>query len=300
MTTLVFCGMLLCGAGESAAPSASHLAAAHPPCPCQCRANGAWQVAETPNFTLWVQASETEARGLAQYCEAMRGELVQRWGPADAGMWMPRCLVVVHSHADAYAKALGLPQAASVGCTSVQQDGERVVLRRIDLRRDAADWRSNALPHELTHVVLADRVRLERVPRWLDEGLAMTSEASALHQRRQGVLQKALADGRLLDVPSVLRGTVPRAETARDVFYSQSHALVHFLLERDGSDTLMGFIAAGQRDGYEQALLDLYGFTSVSELEATWRDSLAGARDIPASLLVAVERDVTLRALQLD
>jgi hypothetical protein len=257
-------------------------------------------VAETPSFTLWVPGSEAEARDLAAYCEAMRGELVQRWRPDEEAAWTPRCVVVVHPDAGAYAQALGLPHAASVGCTSVQQDGGRVVLRRIDLRSDAPDWRSNALPHELTHVVLADRVTLERLPRWLDEGLAMTSEASALHLRREEVLQKALADGRLPSARSLLNGGVPRAETARDVFYSQSHSLVRFLLERGDSETLMDFLLAGQRGGYEQALRESYGFKSVAEFDTAWRAALDDAGHPSSSLLVSVERDVRLQATALE
>lgn len=305
MTVVLLCGMLMLGGDESLATSGSPVQASkrdapHPPCACQCRRNGAWQVAETPNFTLWVRQSESEARGLAAFCEAIRGELLQRWRPHDESTWTPRCLVVLHPSAEAYARALGLPQAASVGCTSVQQDGGRVVLRRVDLRMDALDWRSNALPHELTHVVLADRITLEQLPRWLDEGLAMTSEASALHRRRQDVLRTALSEGRLPAVQTVLSGGVPRSETARDIFYSQSHALVRFLLELRSADTLMDFAVAGQRHGYERALHDAYGFTSAAELDAAWRASLEHTERHTASLLTAVERDVKLRAAQLD
>jgi hypothetical protein len=147
---------------------------------------------------LTSRLSQHDTIALATRCEELRESLADLWlDPEDVAGWTPKCVVVLHANLTEYSRVFGSGTASSVGCTTVTADGGRVVFRRIDLRSDAADWRSNALPHELTHVVLADRFPGRQLPHWLNEGLAMTSETTELQQRRLGVLDAARTTGSL-------------------------------------------------------------------------------------------------------
>jgi hypothetical protein len=49
----------------------------------------------------------------------------------------------------------------------------------------------DGLPHELTHVILADQLIDCSVPTWLNEGMAMLSECEALQSQRLTLLKRA-------------------------------------------------------------------------------------------------------------
>ena len=122
---------------------------------------------------------------LAHRCEELRGALSQRWLGVDeqSESWQPKCAVVVHADVAGYGRVFGPGISPSVGCTTITADKERIVFRRIDLRADAADWRTNALPHELTHVV----TMYPSAPSWITEGVAdfvrskLTGDAMQCH-----------------------------------------------------------------------------------------------------------------------
>lgn len=57
----------------------------------------------------------------------------------------------------------------------------------------------------------------------------------------------------------------------RAAFYVQSVTLAGLLLERGNPQQLLRFVEAGQRDGHDKALRDVYGITSWSLLESEWQ-----------------------------
>jgi hypothetical protein len=54
-------------------------------------------------------------------------------------------------------------------------------------------WMTSALPHELTHVVLAEKFTRKQIPRWANEGMAILSEPAARQATRRAAMQRALA-----------------------------------------------------------------------------------------------------------
>ncbi len=50
------------------------------------------------------------------------------------------------------------------------------------------------LPHEVTHVVLADLFTTQQIPRWADEGIAVLAEPNAEQEIRAAELQEPLRD----------------------------------------------------------------------------------------------------------
>jgi Peptidase MA superfamily len=255
-------------------------ATAADPSTCACRQQNGWTIIETDNFSVWSRLPQTDTRQLASRCETLRTSMVRSWnGDGDWALWRPKCAVVVHEDLGQYQHAVDCGRNPSVGCTTVTVDGGRTVFRRIDLRADAADWSRNALPHELTHVVLADRFPGRTLPGWLNEGLAMTAEAPELQERRLHVLETAHDTGGLPALKHVLHNGPAAARLDTDLYYAVSFSLIDFLREEGGTPQLLQFVESALDDGYPVALRETYGIRGgVDELEQRWLDETLSAR----------------------
>ena len=71
-----------------------------------------------------------------------------------------------------------------------------------------------ALPHELTHLILADRFSPRQVPRWSDEGMAVLADPAEKQRLHLRDLRQALADAR---VPELARPTLDPGESLAEV-----------------------------------------------------------------------------------
>jgi hypothetical protein len=225
-------------------------------------------IVDTPNFRIYWCPATGDVRPFAAQCERLAAISRRRWlGKESAQRWLPKCDVVVHRGVTEYVACLGPGSQATSGCATIRLDEGRVVLRRIDLRVDAADWMSESLPHELMHVVLADRFSLRRIPPWADEGIATLSESTArLNQRLSGLRQSA-ARGSLYTFQELIHVETGPQPAARDAFYGQSLALVSVLLECGTRKQLLDFIAASQLEGCDAALRKVYGTRAPVDLE---------------------------------
>lgn len=239
---------------------------------CQC------YVAETPNFRVHCCTSPDRLRELAESCERLKARCQTMWLGETSTSWQSRCEVVVHSSVGTYCRTLGPGSERTSGCSTVRLDKGRVAERRIDLRSDAEGWLSETLPHELTHVVLADRFTERRIPAWADEGIAMLAESPDKLQRRLNELRGVVAAGRTLGLRQLVSLENGPTSESRAAFYGQSVTLAGLLLERGTPQQLIQFVEAGQRDGHDIALRDVYGVESWSTLESEWRSFAASQR----------------------
>lgn len=285
--TVRFVGWLLfaavCSSSQAAPPAAASGACVCQHCrSCECREGGGWFVAETANFSVWSRQSAHAASAAAARCESLRSNLSTQWGIGpNAAAWHPKCAVVVHAQLADYRRELGNWNDESVGCTTITVDGGRVLFRRVDIRADAADWQVNALPHELTHVLLADTFADTNLPEWLKEGLAMQSENAELHERRHSVLAQSLILRRVPQLAahvSAVRGE--RGDP--HLWYAVSHSLITHLDSLAGREQLLQFAKRAAADGYSAALRDTYGIDGgISEWERLWLNSLRGVKPVP-------------------
>jgi len=128
------------------------------------------------------------------------------------------------------------------------------------------------LRHELTHVVLASN--LHEAPQWLDEGLAQYFEAGA----EPGVLKPEW----LTDVQERFRGrAMPSVfelivRSARRRFdrreYRASWILVHFLIRRNGVESLLEYAGRmGAGETAPMAFVLCFG-ASPHKMQEEWRD----------------------------
>lgn len=231
-----------------------------------------WKIVETPSFRCQSQLAWPAARELAASCEAWKTALQEHWlGDDTSDVWHPRCEVIVHPSLAGYAQTLGRPADRSVGCTSLKCDGGRVVYRRIDVRSDAIDWSNAALPHELTHVVLADRFGDKSLPAWINEGVAMLAEDDAKQRLRWSDLRSGLRTRPSYRLGELMRITHHPPVSHLDAFYGQSLSLVGFLMTQSDCETFWKFAGRLTHVSPEAALSEIYGYRSADDLQSAWQ-----------------------------
>jgi hypothetical protein len=233
-----------------------------------------WLVQETASFRVFCRADFAGGQRLPSACEALRRQLQETWFAEAAPEWSPRCDIVLHPTVAGYVRELGPGSRQSSGCATIEIDKGRVVKRRVDVRADADDWMTTALPHELTHIVLADKFATQQIPRWADEGIAILSEPAVRQGIRRSAMQRALARAPRYAAGELLALRDYPAGDRRDAFYGQSASLVAYLIERDSPARFIEFLQLGQKQGYERALQEVYDIRSMADLDSRWRAQL--------------------------
>lgn len=247
--------------------------------PCSVSNDYYGRVADTSNFRIHWSVSEQSLRELAEQCECLAAKSKEHWLTKEqAQTWAPRCEVFVHPNVMEYVRFLGRGSEQTSGCATLQLDHGRVVLRRIDLRADAPDWKTESLPHELTHVVLADRFSTRRIAPWADEGIAMLSESREKLAMRLGELRRVARQGTTYSMQDLMNVTTSPLPAFRPAFYGQSVALVSYLLEFGTRGQLLDFVETSQAKGTQAALRDVYGMAMANGLERGMRDYISTDR----------------------
>jgi len=221
--------------------------------------------AETENFVVSAQSIEV-AVAIAEAAEETRASLAREWLGRDLDDWSEKCVVEVDSERN----RLG-------GDTTYSLIRGDVARWRIELRGPVDRILETLVPHEVLHTVLATHFR-DAVPRWADEGAALSVEAPHEQDRLWKLLggtllnqpRRSLAELFAIDV-------YPQNALELREFYVQGAAVTQFLLTA-GKTRFVEFIGAGKRDGWERAVRDCYGFDDIAALEAAWATWLVSER----------------------
>lgn len=229
-------------------------------------------VTQIANFRISGLRRQADAAWCAQRLEALRKNLQERWlGSVKRVDWSPKCDIVVHGSLDSYLRHAGAEAKNSLGASRIALERGRVAARRIDVRADKPGWFDAVMPHELTHIVLADEFPQGTLPAWADEGMAVMADSpmkQALHLRDYHVTRT----GRV-------SGTLTGFMTQRDypcgheipAFYGRSVSLVRFLVDRKSPAEFVRFLHCAETRGYDAALRDCYGIDGAAALERQWR-----------------------------
>lgn len=227
-----------------------------------------WFLGESENFRVWTRISQESSRSVASNCEELRSQVRIRWfGNGSSVNWLPKCELVLHPTALEYQRALGLPGAATSGCSSITLDGGRVVSRRIDLRTDVEDWKTAQLPHEITHIVMADRFSTHRIRCWADEGMAIVAEPAQKRAARYQAYRQSHQRGIEYSLRQLLHAERCAGPEWSDAFYGQSCLLVEMLLSRGTPEQLLDFLDRVVDEGYDRALQSAYRIQGIQGLE---------------------------------
>ncbi len=127
------------------------------------------------------------------------------------------------------------------------------------------------LRHELCHLLLHSYLRRDRMPKWLDEGIAQWVSGGigefALEQK-ESLLNRAVLTGRLLDI-SGLFSTFPGDAESFSLAYQESRSLVDFIVDQHGREGLVAVLRQLQDHDIEHAV-KLSLSISFDELETEW------------------------------
>jgi hypothetical protein len=159
-------------------------------------------------------------------------------------------------------------------------------------RKDDPEFRylfKQLVPHELAHAFLGEWIKngLSGVPSWFDEGQAMNNELEGLDkevERARGLASVNLLR-RVTEMGSPSDITAGDIEEIRN-WYAQAAALVAFLYERWGEDSLGKIITkVNQGKKFYAALQEHTGLT-IYEFEAQWRQWIGAAKLAPTPTAV--------------
>jgi hypothetical protein len=238
-----------------------------------CRCNG-WLVAETDDFWVCCYNKDLPLGEIASHCESLRHDLSKKWfGDTNPAKWSTKCMVVLHPGSESYLAAAGQEASATAGSSLIERAGNNVVKRRIDLRGDRSDNLTAALPHELTHVLMADHFGEGALPRWAEEGMAVLADTELKQQRHARDLDAALRSGKASALSKLLPQAGYPAADQWAAFYGQSLSVVNFLVQRESPHRFVQFLDAARSIGYDRALKDFYGVRDTEELDRLWLSS---------------------------
>ena len=228
-----------------------------------------WQQWETASFRIFHDDPGLAAE-VAAAAEATRAEQSRRWlGSAPKEAWTPRCDIYLYPTAAAYAEQTGQAED-SEGFSTIGQDAGRVVARRVNLRADHPELRSHVLPHEVTHVVLADLFPDQPIPKWADEGIAVLAEPAGSQRRRVAPLADPLAAGKVFRLADLMKAADYPEPKYYGLFFAQSVSLTRYLVDIKGPAHFSKFLKAAQRNGLDPELKRHYGVDGAEELQRRW------------------------------
>ena len=250
---------------------------------------GGWLVAETSSFWVCCYDRDLPAAQIVLHCEKLHQRLSKKWlSETVATAWSPKCMVVLHPNQESYLAAVGREAATTPGSSLVERLGDRVMKRRIDLRGDRPDYLTAALPHEMTHVTLADHFSPSSLPRWADEGMALLADTPAKKQLHLRDLDAAHTPAfRMTELLPLL--DYPTSERW-GVFYGQSLSVVEYLVRRGGPHQFVQFLDLAKDKGYDRALHDCYGIHDMNDLDQLWSLALSRSQ-VDLAKSVASSRD---------
>jgi hypothetical protein len=226
---------------------------------------------ETASFRVLYTGSRELAETVAKTAENARREIFERWSGPPAGSWDLKCEIVVHPTAEAYARATSR-SAASTGIANVRLANGRASERKIDLRADDATMVANALPRELTHIVLADLFPDKPPPKWAEEGMAVLAGTAEEASRYTNTLRRCAREGEWFGVAQLMDLKEYPADKITG-FYCESVSLTQYLVRAHGEKNFTIFLRDCQRYGTAQSLKRQYGVDSPQSLEAAWKRS---------------------------
>jgi len=229
---------------------------------------GRWQIRESTNFRV-LHADPKLAEKVVQVAEATRRDQTKRWsGSLPSGPWQPKCEIYLYPSAQQYAQMTGQPDDSPGFSTMGMNQGE-IISRRVNLRTDHEGLLAAVLPHEVTHVILADFFKEQQIPRWADEGMAVLTEPPTEQKRRATDLVEPLGRNLLFPIEILMKMDYPD-NRYWSLYYAQSVSLTSFLVEQGTGAQFVQFLQGSQANGFEAELRRVYRIDGFADLQARW------------------------------
>jgi len=237
------------------------------------------QVAESKNFRVIHGQSKQLVEKIIREAERIRPAIHRQWFGDVSVEWDGKVLIYLHDSHKLYADKT--KQWNALGHARTLMLGNEISLRSVHLPWGVPNFFEDLMPHELTHAVMAVRLK-GRTPRWANEGMAMMSETEESQERMLSRLDEYRKNDDLFAL-SVLMTTEEPEQTNTLEYYSQSLSLVRFLVAQRDKKTFTSFIRDSLVIGYERALRAHYGIQNYADLDRRWREHAFGAGPLPPS-----------------
>ncbi len=163
----------------------------------------------------------------------------------------PIRIVVCHTHPQFYKYSGTYAQGSIIGLAKPFEGLIAVKAPRILL--PDTDY-SGTLRHELVHVLLARNTNYGYLPKWLNEGIAMTVSEE---RRWSSVVQMArmFTRGRIIKYPELdFAFRAPNSESELGEAYAQAYSMTGYLIDRIGEDEFWDLVNSLNSMNFADAL----------------------------------------------
>lgn len=242
----------------------------------------------TANFRI-LHNDPKLAEQVARIAEATRTQQSKRWtGSAPRHDWTTRCDIYLYADGKQLARDHNQPEDSPGFSTMSVQDG-KIASRRLNLRADHPHLLDAVLPHEVTHVVLADLFPTQAIPRWADEGMAVLSEPRSEQDSRTADLAEPLSSGRVFPVQHLMAMDYPDSRYW-GLYYAQSVSLTQYLVAQGSPARFVEFLKAAQKNGIEPELKRVYKINGYADLQRRWLEFAQSSQGVLATSATGEER----------
>lgn len=131
------------------------------------------------------------------------------------------------------------------------------------------------LPHELTHLLFAQFMPREKIPLWLNEGMAQYEEERWYSTQMKSYLKEQIKNENYIKPAELFRmKRYPQDKTELVLFYLESASIIEYLKDEQLATAFADFLIAVKQDySIEEALEHAYQWKfdeGISEFEKKW------------------------------
>lgn len=254
--------------------------------PISVSAKDEWLQVRSKNFNLIGNASERDVRKVATKLEQFRETFRQLFNSANLNSNVPTNVVVFKS-AGAYKpfKPVRADGKVDTNIAGYFQPGEDVNYITISTEGEDADTYGTIF-HEYVHEIINTNFGKSEVPPWFNEGVAEYYQTFAIEEDQkvklglpQGGHLQLLQQNRLIPLETLFKisnyALHQNANHSRSVFYAQSWALIHYLIQSGKTAGLGEFLTLSMKDVPPEKAFQKAFQTTYQQMEQDLRKYVA-------------------------
>lgn len=238
---------------------------------------------QTANFVVTAPTPEF-AREVGAAAEYYRRELAISWLGSEMPNWSHRCPI-----------SCKVGDYGAGGATSFNFDRGEVYGWNMNVQGTAERILDSVLPHEINHTIFASYFR-RPLPRWADEGAASLIEHESERMRLKKIHEQVMRTSRKIPLKQLL----PMREYPTDTqqvltLYAEGYSLADFLIQQSSKADYLKFLAIALHQGWPTALKQMYGYSSIDDLERDldgWIIAGSPELDSPQGLQLALSNSL--------